>query len=195
MLRLTGKGSTHTCDGVTRRDFLQAGTLGSDWSHLGRPGGRRGPRECRGPARRPLGDHDLQSRRSQPIGHLGSQARRAGGDSRPVQTNPHQRSRHRYQRDFSEDGPACRQVLAGAKLLSYRCRRPRHGASDVANRPALHRRHQLASRRLRLEPTCAVARPTCRPTSFCPSRWAARGATCRTARTPDSWARRMIRSP
>ncbi|HEX5445072.1 MAG TPA: DUF1501 domain-containing protein, partial [Pirellulales bacterium] len=29
MLRLSGQGSTHTCDGVTRRDFLQAGMLGA----------------------------------------------------------------------------------------------------------------------------------------------------------------------
>ena len=29
MLTFTGKGSTQTCDGVTRRDFLQAGTLGA----------------------------------------------------------------------------------------------------------------------------------------------------------------------
>jgi len=29
MLQLTGKGTAHTCDGVTRRDFLQAGTLGA----------------------------------------------------------------------------------------------------------------------------------------------------------------------
>jgi hypothetical protein len=29
MLQLTGKGTTHTCDGVTRRDFLQVGTLGA----------------------------------------------------------------------------------------------------------------------------------------------------------------------
>lgn len=29
MLDLTGKGSTHTCDGMTRRDFLQAGSLGA----------------------------------------------------------------------------------------------------------------------------------------------------------------------
>src|SRR5690349_2431131 len=29
MLQLTGRGSAHTCDGVTRRDFLQAGTLGA----------------------------------------------------------------------------------------------------------------------------------------------------------------------
>lgn len=29
MLDLTGRGTAHTCDGVTRRDFLQAGTLGA----------------------------------------------------------------------------------------------------------------------------------------------------------------------
>ena len=29
MLNLTGRGTAHTCDGVTRRDFLQAGSLGA----------------------------------------------------------------------------------------------------------------------------------------------------------------------
>ena len=29
MLNLVGPGSTHTCDGVSRRDFLQAGSLGA----------------------------------------------------------------------------------------------------------------------------------------------------------------------
>src|SRR6201996_2693005 len=29
MLTFTGRGRTSTCDGVTRRDFLQAGTLGA----------------------------------------------------------------------------------------------------------------------------------------------------------------------
>ena len=29
MLDLVGRGTAHTCDGVTRRDFLQAGTLGA----------------------------------------------------------------------------------------------------------------------------------------------------------------------
>jgi hypothetical protein len=29
MLQLTGKGTAHTCDGIRRRDFLQAGTLGA----------------------------------------------------------------------------------------------------------------------------------------------------------------------
>ncbi len=28
MLNLTGRGTAHTCDGITRRDFLQVGTLG-----------------------------------------------------------------------------------------------------------------------------------------------------------------------
>ncbi len=29
MLKFTGKGTAHTCSGVTRRDFLQFGTLGA----------------------------------------------------------------------------------------------------------------------------------------------------------------------
>jgi hypothetical protein len=29
MLHLTGEGTAHTCDGITRRDFIQAGTLGA----------------------------------------------------------------------------------------------------------------------------------------------------------------------
>src|SRR5437879_10447292 len=29
MLKVTGKGSTTTCDGITRRDFLQVGALGA----------------------------------------------------------------------------------------------------------------------------------------------------------------------
>ena len=29
MLDLTGRGTAQTCDGITRRDFLQVGTLGA----------------------------------------------------------------------------------------------------------------------------------------------------------------------
>ena len=29
MLKVTGNGSITTCDGITRRDFLQVGTLGA----------------------------------------------------------------------------------------------------------------------------------------------------------------------
>ena len=29
MLKITGRGSITTCDGITRRDFLQVGTLGA----------------------------------------------------------------------------------------------------------------------------------------------------------------------
>ena len=28
MLNLTGNGTAHTCDGTTRRDFMQVGSLG-----------------------------------------------------------------------------------------------------------------------------------------------------------------------
>jgi hypothetical protein len=40
MLRISGKGTAHTCDGISRRDFLQVGTLGAvglsmaDWSAM-----------------------------------------------------------------------------------------------------------------------------------------------------------------
>ena len=29
MLKITGQGKSHTCDGVTRRDVLQVGALGA----------------------------------------------------------------------------------------------------------------------------------------------------------------------
>src|ERR1700675_19506 len=29
MLNISGRGQAHTCDGITRRDFLQVGTLGA----------------------------------------------------------------------------------------------------------------------------------------------------------------------
>ncbi|HEY5312277.1 MAG TPA: DUF1501 domain-containing protein, partial [Pirellulales bacterium] len=29
MLRLTGRGTAHTCDGISRRDFLEVGALGA----------------------------------------------------------------------------------------------------------------------------------------------------------------------
>ncbi len=29
MLEITGNGTSHTCDGVSRRDFLQVGSLGA----------------------------------------------------------------------------------------------------------------------------------------------------------------------
>ncbi len=41
---------------------------------------------------------------------------------------------------------------------------------------------------------CAAARPTCRHTSSCPSRWARPAADCRTARTRAFWARPTTRS-
>ena len=41
MLKITGNGSITTCDGLTRRDFLQVGTLGAlgfSMANLAQPG-------------------------------------------------------------------------------------------------------------------------------------------------------------
>src|SRR5256885_9791848 len=48
MLKISGKGSVTTCDGITRRDFLQVGTLGtigftlSNWAALKAMGAVKG---------------------------------------------------------------------------------------------------------------------------------------------------------
>ncbi len=72
MLQLTGEGSTQTCDGVTRRDFLQVGTLGAIGLSLpdllaAQAQGAVDPKHD-DRARH----HDLQPWRPQPDGHLRS---------------------------------------------------------------------------------------------------------------------------
>ena len=51
MFKITGKGSITTCDGITRRDFLQVGALGAIGLTMAKfaalkvdGGGRRGQR-------------------------------------------------------------------------------------------------------------------------------------------------------
>jgi hypothetical protein len=65
MLNITGRGSITTCDGVTRRDFLQVGTLGAIGLSLAKLA-------------------QLQAR------HFRHEAGCAGGDSWTVQTHPHE---------------------------------------------------------------------------------------------------------
>ena len=115
MLDLVDKGTAHTCDGVTRRKFLQAGTLSAIGLAL--------PELLAARARGNVADghdersvhHDLQPRRAQPDGLLGHEARRAGRDSRAVQA----RSRPtppaiQISEILPLHGPARRQVFAGA---------------------------------------------------------------------------------
>src|SRR6476619_5598188 len=52
MLKITGKGSITTCDGITRRDFLQVGTLGA----LGFSMARLAELEALGAAEKKAGD-------------------------------------------------------------------------------------------------------------------------------------------
>ena len=89
------------------------------------------------------------------IDTLGHEARRArprfaGRSSRSRPTSP--------DIQISEIFPAARedrrQVLAGAQLLSHGRGGARHRPSDDADRPAVHRRHQHAARRLRAGVTC-----------------------------------------
>ena len=72
MLRLTGRGTAHTCDGITRRDFLQVGTLGAIGLSLADLVAAKAQGSVGQRPRQPLGDHDLQPRRSQPARLLGT---------------------------------------------------------------------------------------------------------------------------
>ena len=87
MLKLTDRGTAHTCDGITRRDFLQVGALGAIGLSLPQLGSGEGAGAGQQGGRRPLGDHDFQSRRAEPDGYVRSQARRGGRDSRAVQAD------------------------------------------------------------------------------------------------------------
>ena len=116
-------------------------------------------------------------------------------DPRAVQADPHRRampSRSPRSSRCTRSSPTSSRSCA--VVLSHRRGRARHRPPDDADRPAVHRRHQHAARRLRAGVSAGAARPNCRRTSSCPSRWARPAATCRTARTPASSARPTIRS-
>ena len=162
MFTFTDKGSITTCDGITRRDFLQAGTLGAiglslpQFNALARRG-RGGQGQGR-----PRVHHDLQSRRAEPDRHLGPEAGRAARDSRAVQADQHQRGRHRRSREIF---PRIAKLADKFSLVRsvYHTRRggARHRPSDDADRPALHRRHQHAARRLRARLSQGPHAPSC----------------------------------
>ncbi len=160
MLKLTGRGQAHTCDGISRRDFLQVGTLGAIGLSL--------PQLMAAKAQGALAkDHD--ERNVIMIFNLGAPSQldpfdmkpeapeEIRGPFKPIKTNA-------PGMDISEILPqarqARRQVFAGAQLLSHGCGGARHRPPNDANRPAVYRRHQHAARRL-----CAgvSARPQHRP--------------------------------
>ena len=168
MLNLTARGQAQTCDGITRRDFLQVGTLGAIGLSL--------PELLAAKAQGAVAkDHDERSVIM--IFNLGAPSQldtfdmkpeapaEIRGPFKPIKTNV---PGIEISEIFPLHGAARRQVFAGPQLLSHGRRRARHGAPDDANRPAVHRRHQHTARRLRAE---LPARP---PQRFAGARGAAR---------------------
>ena len=145
MIRLDAERPATFCDGVTRRDFLHAGALAAlgltlpGWTRAKAPGGQGQGRQLH---------HAVPGRRPQPDRHLGPEAERPGRGARAVQAHRHQRPGHADQRNLPEDGPARRQVLAGALRLPHGHGGPRHRPPDDADGPAVHRRHRAPARRL-----------------------------------------------
>jgi hypothetical protein len=68
------------------------------------------------------------------------------------------------------------------------------GSSDDADGPTFHRWREHAARRQRSRSSSKAAAAICPRTSSCRKRWDPPAATCRTARTRASSARRMILS-
>ena len=114
MLTFTGKGKASTCDGVTRRDFLQVGALGAIGLSLPQLMAARAAGAVKP-------GHDDRScimifNLGAPSQHgpLGHEARRPGRDPRAVQADPDQRRRaSRSPRSCPRHAKHRRQVLAG----------------------------------------------------------------------------------
>ena len=108
----------------------------------GREGGRRRPARTR----QPRLHHDLQSRRPSHVDLWDMETGRPG-DSRAVQADPHQVSRHRHLGDSPPAREDCRQVFARADGSPRRRGGTRCRLADHADRPTLHRRHPDSARR------------------------------------------------
>ena len=148
MLTFTGKGQASTCNGVTRRDFLQVGTLGAIGFGLPQWFAAQAAGAVKPGAGRPRVHHDLQPGRASNMdlwdmkpdapaevrGPFKPIATAAPGD--PVFRDPAPARQDR------------RQDLAGAVGSSRRRGRARRGLADDADRPAVYRRGQHAAHRV-----------------------------------------------
>jgi hypothetical protein len=108
MLKITGNGSITTCDGITRRDFLQVGALGA----IGLTMSKFAALQAMGAVAK-----GNDEKAAIMIFNLG-----AARNSRPVQADQDEESGYPDFGDFPDAREDRGQVLASAKLLSYRCR-------------------------------------------------------------------------
>ncbi len=164
MLKITGEGTAQTCDGLTRRDFLQVGTLGAVGLSMAdvaaaASSGRVAPGH--------------ENRNCIMIFNLGAPSQLDTWDMKPdapaeirgpfqpiSTTSPEiqisqifpQMAKHGDK--FSLVRSCYHTAAAGA----------RHRPPDAPDRPTVPRWHQHAARWLRGEFTCSVVAPICRRT-------------------------------
>ena len=143
MLSILGRPG-RLCDGRSRRELLQIGTLGLfglglpqllKGQAMARDGGRgRARPRLRSGAVRHLA---VPPGRPEPHRPLGPQAGRPVVDPRRVPRDRHERARGLPRRGPAAAGPACRQVRAGplARLQPQGAGQPRRGDLHAADRP------------------------------------------------------------
>ena len=154
MLTILGRGS----QGWFLRRPVAARVLANRRRRDGRPGAQSDPGDGSPGRRRQLAqvDHQcLSARRSSTHRHVGSQAQRAAGDSRRVQSDSYERARHRDLRTVSQDRrhdgqvrhhPVAVRFLGRSRCLSMHDR-PQAIRGDAWRRLALGRRLGLTSGR------------------------------------------------
>ena len=138
MFRVDARKPVHFCDGLTRRDFLHAGSLTAlglglpAMQGLAKPGRGAGSRHQLHPA--------IPGRRPVAARHLGHEARCSRGDPRAVPADRDQGARGPGLGDLPQAGHDDGQGGVGPLGLSHGGGRPRHRAPDDADRATLHRR-------------------------------------------------------
>ena len=151
MIRVDARKPVHFCDGLTRRDFLHAGSLSvlglglPAMQALAASGSVAGDRDINcillflvgGPSQ--LDTWDMKPDAPEEI----------RGPFRPIATKVPGSS---GLRDLPQAGDDDGQGVAGPLRLSHGGGRPRHGPSDDADRPAVHRRDRSSALRLRGRP-------------------------------------------
>ena len=195
MFRVDAHKPAHFCDGLTRRDFLHAGSLAAARP---RPARRSTPWRRRARSARTATSTASCSSWSAGPSQLDTWDMKPDAPDEirgPFQPIDDERARASRSARSSRGWPAMMdKVVAGPVGLPHGDRRPRHRPPDDADRPALHRRDRAPARRLRPRRSSRARAATPRRTSCCPGRSAPPAATCRTARTPATSARRSTRS-
>ena len=193
MFRLDADKPVEFCDGLRRRDFLHAGSLSllglglTDMFALKALGAVDTKKDMNcimlflvgGPSQ--LDTWDMKP--NAPI--------EIRGPYKPIKTNV---PGIEISENFPRMAKHADKYALIRSVLSHGRRGPRHRPPDDADRAPVPGRHRISAHRLRALQAQRSATATCRRTCCCRARSAIPAATCRTGRTPDSWARRSIRS-